>query len=105
MECAIRLVIENSASTFVTETGCGVSMAANERAENFFKSCPQRKTALDAAFRFKYMLSSRIQIEGFFSLLVLNCVFSTADNCQDGFFKKKKKHVPKKLNVDFTCAE
>lgn len=64
MECAIRLVIENSASTFVAEAGCGVSKAANERAGNFFKSFPQRKTALDAAFRFKYMLSSQIQKEG-----------------------------------------
>lgn len=36
MECAIRLVIENSAWMLVAEAACGVSMAVNERTLNYF---------------------------------------------------------------------
>lgn len=61
MECAIRLVIANSAWMLVAEAGCGVSMAANETHSGFILSridrsrrCWMLHLDLNACWRTKY---------------------------------------------------
>lgn len=57
----------------MAEARCGVSVAGNERRGNYFWSYWQQQTVQDAAFRFKYMVRSKIQILfSFFFLFFLH---------------------------------